>query len=96
MRQELVLLITAFFDARSAIIPNPSRPRIPQESQEEESQDYYGAMEQINYDDPELAIALGDHQEGLDDVQELESKMCTVRGRKSILVEEANQKNPDP
>ncbi|KAI0826219.1 hypothetical protein BC629DRAFT_1587056 [Irpex lacteus] len=71
-------LVSAFFDARSAIIPNPPRPRIPQESQDEESQDYYGAMEQINYDDPELAIALGDHREGSDDVQELESKICII------------------
>ncbi len=96
MRQELVLLITAFFDARSAIIPNPPRPHIPQESQDEESQDYYGAMEQINYDDPELAIALAGHQEGLGDVQELESKMCTVRIRNTVLADEANRKKLDP
>lgn len=96
MRQELVLLVSAFFDARSATIPNPPRPRIPQESQDEESQDYYGAMEQINYDDPELAIALGGHQEGLGDVQELESKMCIVRVYDTILAEETNRTKLDP
>ena len=39
MRQELVLLVLAFFDARSALIPDPPRPRILQEGADEGGSD---------------------------------------------------------
>ncbi|KAI0088182.1 Mus7/MMS22 family-domain-containing protein [Irpex rosettiformis] len=80
-RRELVLLTLAFLDARSAIIPNPPRPRVIQQSTEEESQELYAEMDSFNYDDPELTAALGEHERESTDTTRLEADTCTVLKR---------------
>lgn len=78
-RQELILLVSAFLDARSTFVPDPPRPRVVQQSADEESQELYAEMDSFNFDDPELAAALGEHDNESADIPHLESDTCAVR-----------------
>ncbi|KAI0701955.1 Mus7/MMS22 family-domain-containing protein [Cytidiella melzeri] len=77
-RQELIRLVWAFLDKRSAVILQPQRTQIRQQIVEDESQESYGDMDQFDYDDPELASALGEHTGNPGGLKASESDACSV------------------
>ena len=57
-RHEIQRLVLAFLEARAKIIPKPLRPQPSHGAAEEESQEYFTGLDQIDFSDPALAAAL--------------------------------------
>ena len=71
-------LITAFFNARSQVIPNNTTIAPLYGGGDPESQDEYGPME-LDLDDPEVLAALGEKNESHSAFYEEEEAVSQVR-----------------